>query len=152
MGPSPTDRGKAGTKRHQIVDRRGLPLSLVLSGANVPDGKRMTEALEAIPKVQGRRGRPKSRPRKLHGDKAYDDKALRRALRERGITPRLSRRGADTGQRLGRYRWSIERTISWQQGFRRLRTRDEKRDDIHEALGLLADALICWGRLNGHYC
>jgi transposase len=54
--------------------------------------------------------------------------------------------------KLGRHRWVVERTLSWQQGFRRLRVRDEKRDDIHEALVHLANAMICWGRLNGHFC
>jgi len=46
----------------------------------------------------------------------------------------------------------VERSLSWQQGFRRLRLRDEKRDDIYEALMTLANALICWGRINNHFC
>src|SRR5919107_5894043 len=33
-GPNPTDRGKAGTKRHVVVDRRGTPLEVCLSPAN----------------------------------------------------------------------------------------------------------------------
>jgi hypothetical protein len=45
-----------------------------------------------------------------------------------------------------------EPTVSWQQGFRRLRVRDEKRDDIREALVHLANAMICLGRLDGHFC
>ncbi len=146
------DRSKAGTKRHLVVDRNGLPLAAVLSGANVPDGKMLLKALDAIPAVRGRRGRPRRRPDKLHGDKAYDDRKLRRALRKRGIIPRLSRRNIDSSQKLGRYRWAAERTISWQQGARRLRLRDERRDDIHEAFVLMENALICWGRLNGHFC
>jgi transposase len=36
--------------------------------------------------------------------------------------------------------------------WRRLRVRDEERDDIHEAPVHLANAMICWGRLNGHFC
>jgi hypothetical protein len=34
-GPSPTDRGKSGSKIHLITDRNGLPLSLGISGANI---------------------------------------------------------------------------------------------------------------------
>lgn len=34
-GPNPTDRGKAGSKNHLIVDRRGLPLSVGISAANL---------------------------------------------------------------------------------------------------------------------
>jgi transposase len=135
-----------------MVDRHGLPLSVTLSGANVPDGKRMLEAVDALAPVRGKRGRPRRRPEKLHADKAYDDQALRRGLRQRGITPRIARRGIESSVRLGRHRWVVERTISWQQGFRRLRVRDEKRDDIHEALVHLANAMICWGRINGHFC
>ena len=152
MGPNPTDRGKTGTKRHQLVDREGVPLSVTLSGANVPDGQRMLETVDSVEPVRGQRGRPRRRPEKLHADKAYDDRALRRGLRKRGITARIARRGVDSSARLGRYRWVVERTLSWQQGFRRLRVRDEKRDDIYEALTHLANAMICWERLNGHFC
>lgn len=100
-----------------MVDRRGLPLAVTLSGANVPDGKRMLEVVDAVPPVRGKRGRPRQRPAKLHADKAYDDGVLRQELRRRGITPRLARRGIESSTRLGRYRWVVERTISWQQGF-----------------------------------
>ena len=31
-GPNPTDRGKPGTKRHLVVDARGTPLGMTLSG------------------------------------------------------------------------------------------------------------------------
>jgi transposase len=36
-GPSPTDRGKAGTKYHVLCDRNGLPLHAVVTGANAHD-------------------------------------------------------------------------------------------------------------------
>ena len=135
-----------------MVDREGIPLAVTLSGANVPDGKRLLETVDALAPVRGERGRPRRRPAKWHADKAYDSEPLRAELRRRGITPRIARRGVESSVRLGRHRWVVERTISWQQGFRRLRVRDEKRDDIHEALVRLANAMICWGRLNGHCC
>ena len=135
-----------------MVDRTGIPLAVTLSGANVPDGKKMLETVDAVAPVRGGRGRPRRRPAKLHADKAYDSGPLRAELRQRGITPRIARRGVESSTRLGRHRWVVERTISWQQGFRRLRVRDEKRDDIHEALVHLANAMICWGRLNDHFC
>ena len=146
------DRGRAGTKRHQAVDRNGLPLATVLSGANVPDGKKLLATVDAIPFVRGKRGRPRHRPEKVHADKAYDDKKLRRGLRERRIVPRIARRGIESGEKLGRFRWVAERTFSWQQGARRLRVRDERRDDIYEAFVKIENALLCWGRLNGHFC
>jgi hypothetical protein len=46
------------------------------------------------------------------------------------------------GTGLGTFRWVVERTISWLHGFRRLRIRWERRDDIHEAFLGLAVCLI----------
>ena len=59
-GPNPTDRGKPGTKRHLVVDARGTPLGVVLSGANRHDSRRLAPTLDAVPGVRsGRRGRPR---------------------------------------------------------------------------------------------
>ncbi len=33
VGPNPTDGGKKGSKRHLLVGGRGVPLSLVVTGA-----------------------------------------------------------------------------------------------------------------------
>jgi len=35
VGPSPVDRGRAGTKRHQAVDKDGLPLVAVGGALNI---------------------------------------------------------------------------------------------------------------------
>ncbi|MFB7475079.1 transposase [Kitasatospora sp. NPDC056184] len=43
---------------------------------------------------------------------------------------------------LGAHRWVVERAIAWLHGFRRLRIRWERRDDIHEAFLGLATSLI----------
>jgi hypothetical protein len=83
---------------------------------------------------------------------AYDDAKLRQGLRDRGILPRLARRGVESSERLGRFRWVAERTFSWQQGARRLRVRDERRDDIYQAFVQIENAIIAWGRLNGRFC
>src|SRR5262249_58922449 len=87
-GPNPTDRGKAGTKRHVMVDGQGIPLALTLSGANVRDGQMMEAPLEALEPIKRPCGRPRTRPAKLHADKAYDAADKRQVLRQRGITPR----------------------------------------------------------------
>ncbi len=146
------DRGRPGTKRHQAVDKNGLPLATVLWGTNVADGQKMLAVVDAIAFVRGKPGRPRHRPDKVHADKAYDAKTLRRGLRERGIKPRIARRGVESSQKLGRFRWVVERTFSWQQGARRLRVRDERRDDIYLALVKIENALVCWGRINHHFC
>jgi IS5 family transposase len=103
--------------------------------------------LDAIPPIRRPRGRPRRRPDKLHGDKAYDSRACRQACRRRGITPRIARRGLESRTKLGRYRWVVERTIAWLHRFRRLAIRYERRDDIHDAFLVLGCALICLNQI-----
>jgi transposase len=143
VGPNPTDRGKPGTKRHLLTDRRGIPLAFVLTGANVHDSVPFEALLDAVPPVAGKRGRPRRRPDKLHADKAYDHRRCRRACLRRQIKPRIARRGVDTSQKLGRHRWVIERTFAWLNTVRRLTIRYERRLDIHTAFTSLACSLIC---------
>jgi transposase len=131
-----------------VVDRQGIPLAVTLSAANVHDSRMMLATVDAVEPIKGRRGRPRKRPRKLHADKAYDAKALRKELRRRGITPRIARRGVESGERLGRHRWVVERTLSWLNRYRRLRVRYERRADIHMAFLHIGCALICWNFIN----
>ena len=48
IGPNPTDRGKAGSKRSVLVEADGGPLSVVVAGANVHDTKLLEQTLENI--------------------------------------------------------------------------------------------------------
>ena len=70
VGPNPTDRGKNGSKRHLLVDGRGVPLSLVVTGANRNDATQLEAALEAI---QVKRPRPPERRSKHGGDPMIDE-------------------------------------------------------------------------------
>jgi IS5 family transposase len=108
----------------------------------------MLETVDAIEPIKGRRGRPRKRPAKLYADKAYDSKPLREELRQRGITPRIARRGIESSTRLGRHRWVVERTLSWLNRYRRLRIRSERRADMHLAFLHIGCALICWNFIN----
>jgi transposase len=106
-GPNPTDRGKPGSKIHLLVDKQGVPLAVLLSGANVPDATLLEPLVDAVQPIRrpiGQPGRPRKRPAKLHADKAYDARAKRRALGARGITPRIARKGIESSERLGRFR------------------------------------------------
>ena len=87
------------------------------------------------------------RRRRAAPDKGYDFDADRRWLRQRGIIPRIARRGIDTSERLGRYRWKIERTIAWFTGYRRLTIRYERKASLYGAFLSLAATLICWKKL-----
>ena len=144
-GPNPTDRGKPGTKRHLVTDARGTPLGLTPSGANRHDSRMPAPTLDAVPGVRGgRRGRPRRRrPAKLHADDRYDHRRCRAECRARGVAPRIARRGIESGERLGRHRWVVERTLAWPARFRRLTVRYERRADLHLALATLACAIIC---------
>jgi IS5 family transposase len=48
VGPNPTDRGKKGSKRHLLVDGRGVPLSFIVTGANRHDVTQLEPVLKAI--------------------------------------------------------------------------------------------------------
>ncbi|MYT17889.1 MULTISPECIES: transposase [unclassified Streptomyces] len=92
-GPSPTDRGKSGSKIHLITGRNGLPLSLGISGANMHDSLRLKPLARGIPPVRSRRDPRRRRPVMLHADKGYGYGHLRRWLSNRGIRHRIARKG-----------------------------------------------------------
>lgn len=147
-GPNTTDRGKSGTKHHILVDQRGTPLVAIQSGANVHDSKMFEEVVDSVNPIKGvGRGRPRKRPEKVHADKAYDARKCRKALGKRGIKVRIARKGIESSERLGRYRWVVERTISWLHRNRRLAVRYERRDDTHQAFLDLGCSLICWNQV-----
>lgn len=122
-GPNPTDRGKAGTKRHIAVDRQGIPLAAVITVAHVHGAQVLEAALDAIPPVRGLQGRPRRRPATRHADKGDHFPPRRAACRTRGITPRIARRGIESRETFGRCRWVVERTLAWLSCFRRLTVR-----------------------------
>ncbi|MGQ0842000.1 transposase, partial [Actinokineospora sp.] len=82
-----------------------------------------------------------------HADKAYDSRDLRAWLRNRGIVPRLARKGIESNTRLGRHRWVIERTMAWLFGYRRLTIRYERHGDLFCGFLTLAAALTCYKKL-----
>ena len=143
-GPNPTDRGKPGCKHHVLVDQRGLPLVARLSGAQVHDSRLLIPLVGAIPAVKGLSGQARKRPGKLHADRAYASRAHRAWVRRKGIAARIARYGVESSERLGRWRWVVERTLGWLHRFRRLRIRHERRADIHQAFPSPTCSLIGW--------
>jgi transposase len=146
-GPNPVDRGIFGSKIHLITERTGLPLSVGISGANLHDSQALIPLVKGIPPIRSRRGPRRRRPGKLHADKGYDYDHLRRWLRERRITHRIARKGIESSQRLGRHRWTVERTMSWLAGCRRLHRRYERKAEHFLAFTSIACTLICYRRL-----
>jgi IS5 family transposase len=129
------------------VDRGGVPLSAWHTAANDHDSALFEAVIALVEPIKRPRGRPRVRPDKLHADKAYDIPRAHAYLQQRGILDRIARKGIESKQRLGRFRWVAERTIAWLFQFRRLAMRWERRDDLHQALLDLGCALICFRML-----
>ncbi|MFJ6384343.1 IS5 family transposase [Kitasatospora sp. NPDC092039] len=141
-GPSPVDRARPGSKHHVLVDDQGIPLAVSLTGGNRNDVTQLLPLLAKVPHVAGLVGRPRHRPDALLADRGYDHDKYRRLVWKQGIKPVIARRGVAHGSGLGVHRWVVEHAIAWLHGFRRLRIRWERRDDIHEAFLGLATCLI----------
>jgi transposase len=151
-GPNPTDRSKPGSKHHVLTDGRGSPMAAILTGANTNDVTQLIPLVEAIPPIAGKPGRPRRRPDSLYADRGYDSEPHRNQLRHRGIRPIIAKRRTAHGTGLGRFRWVVERTNAWYHQFRRLRTRYDRRPDIHEAFLALASVIICWRVFSHGFC
>jgi transposase len=118
-----------------------------MTAANAHHSSMLEAVLDDIPPIRMPGGRRRRRPGTVHADKADDHRRCRAYLRARGIRPRIARRGIASSERLGRYRWTIERTGAWLGGFRRLRTRDARSSERFSALVLLACSIICFNAL-----
>lgn len=129
-----------------MVDRAGIPLGVRLTPANTHDSKAFEETLNSIVPIKspaGKRGRRRTRPDKVHADKAYDIPRCRMWLRQHGIRCRIARKGIESNEKLGRYRWVVERTLAWLARYRRLAVRYERLEAMHAAFLHLGCALIC---------
>ena len=144
MGANPVDRGKPGSKLHLVCDGGGLPLTAVVTGANVNDTTMFQAVVADIPPVRTPAGRRRSRPAKVHADKGDDNRAY---LRRRGIRARIARRQIESSARLGRHRWKVERSLSWLSCWRRLAVRWDRDSGRWFAFVLLACAVVCFKRL-----
>jgi IS5 family transposase len=120
---------------------------VTVSAANANDSTMFEAVLDDIPPIRMPTGRRRHRPGKVHADKAYDHRRCRRYLRRRGIRPQIARRMVEPSQRLGRHRWTIERTGAWLGGWRRLRIRSERSSERFYALAMLACSVICFNAL-----
>jgi transposase len=151
-GPSPVDRSKPGSKHHVLTDGNGIPLAASVTAANVNDIEELAPLFNAIPPVAGKPGHPRSRPDAVLGDRGYDSERHRQGLRQLGVKPFLAKKGTEHGSGLGKFRWVVERTLSWFHQNRRLRIRYERRPDIHQAFLTLACIKICASFLFSGYC
>jgi transposase len=131
-----------------VVEGHGAPLAALSTAANVNEGTVLERLVDAIPPLKPPRGRPRRRPDKLHADLGYAARRNRAVLRRRGVRPRIARKGIESRERLGRYRWAVERDFAWLHRNRRLLVRYERDDALHDAFLHLGCALICWQLLH----
>jgi putative transposase len=149
IGPNPTDRGKNGTKKSLLVERRGGPLAVVVAGANVHDAKLLEATIEAI--VVERPVPTDERPQHLCLDKGYDNPTGRQAAAEHGYMPHIRRIGEEQldeqqGRRYPARRWVVERTLAWLSKCRAILVRYDKHARNYLALLKLACALLWYRR------
>jgi transposase len=147
VGANPVDRAKPGSKLHLAADGTGLPLAVLVTAANTNDAVVFEALVDDIPRVRTPAGGRRSRPDKVHADKAYDHRHCRGYLTRRGIRVRIARRGVESSERLGRHRWKAERTIAWLAGCRRLRIRYDRDSERFVAFAMLACDRLCSNRL-----
>lgn len=129
-----------------LTDGNGIPLSVVVDGANRHDMKLTQATLTGL--VIERPEPTTERPQGLCLDKGYDYDEVREILREFGFTAHIRARGEEAkalredASKKAR-RWVVERVHSWMNRFRRLLVRWDKKPEnylafLHFACGLIA--------------
>jgi hypothetical protein len=132
-GHNPTDRSKLDTKRHILTDKKGIPLSVVISSASTHDIKLVTDVIDnAVVKRSPTAHKTKTgrrRERKLQYpclDKAYNSEPEEQELIKRGyvlhVPPKRKRDEKEeikvtiyycsNRKKYSAKRWVIERTNS----------------------------------------
>lgn len=127
-GKNPTDRGKRGSKIHILVDQRGAPLAVVLTGANEHDKWSADDLIISIV-VE----RPASKQH-FCADKGYDFEDIHQLVEQERYISHIKRR-RKRGEPLVEdcpipgetqfpaRRWVVERTLGWLAKRRSLRVR-----------------------------
>jgi len=137
-----------GTKRSVLTDEKGLPLAIVISGANTHDIKLLEETLDHIvvlrPEPDG------EHPQNLCLDAGYTGSTEKVELRN--YIPHIRPRGEEKKElehnpNFRARRWVVEVTHSFFNRFRKLLVRFEKKAANYMALLHLACAVIVWRKL-----
>ena len=153
-GPTPTDRAKGGAKGGAKgslqTEAQGIPIGLVLDGANRHDVKLVESTLVSPPPaVQQARAAWAAAGAEQHLclDAGYDSKQVREIVAAHGYTAHIRGRGEETKARQARQRarrWVVERTHSWLNRYRHLLIRWAKKPDNYLAMLHFACACLTW--------
>jgi putative transposase len=135
---------KNGRKRSLLTDGNGIPLSLVVAGANCHDRPLLAPTLDA---ALGKS--PEGIFPNLCADAGYKGKNSKAEMQQRGFIPHIKGRSQEAVQLRNTpttkaRRWVVERTHSWMNRFRKILISFEKSELSYYALVSLSAALICW--------
>lgn len=132
------------------MDGRGVPLSLIVTAANVNDGKRLDAVLSAI--IFKRKRPTVRRSKHLCADAGYRSAENLRIIDEHGYIAHVvdRRKEIDIKRRdptKKARRWVVEVCHSWFNRFRKLLVRYEKLERSFVALNHLAAAIIAFRKV-----
>ena len=132
------------------MDGRGVPLSIIVTAANVNDGKRLDAVLSAI--AVKRPCPPQRRSKHLCADAGYRSADNLRLIEQHGYIAHVvdRRQEVDRKRRHPKKqarRWVVEVCHSWFNRFRKLLVRYEKLERSFVALNHLAAAIIAFRKV-----
>lgn len=133
-----------------LVDGRGVPLSLVVTGAHRHDVSQLGAVLDAI--MIERSSPPVRRHKHLCADAGYTGAPALKTIKEHGYIPHVKGRGQEAAelkrapQKKAR-RWVVEVAHSWFNRFRKLLVRYEKLDRSFLALNHLAASIMAFRKI-----
>lgn len=141
---------KKGSKRSVLTDKKGLPLSLVISGANTHDVKLLAATLDGI--VIERPHSEENAKHHLCLDAGYVGEKAEQAVIERNYIPHIRPRGEEIEEKRKNpdgepKRWIVEVCHSWFNRFRKILVRYEKMDRSYLGLLMLAAAVIVFRKI-----
>ena len=142
---NPTDREKKGSKRHLLVDGRGVPLSLVVTGLNAHDVTQLEAVLAAI--VIKCPTAKQCRSKHLCADAGYRGKNAKAIILAHGYLPHVVGRKSEADGKKSdptkkARRWVVQACHGWFNRFRKLLVRYKKRQHTFLALNHLAESII----------
>ena len=132
------------------MDGRGVPLSIIVTGANRHDVSQLAAVLDAI--VVVRPTPPERRSKHLCADAGYTGAPALRTIEEHGYIPHVKGRGQEAAEKRQHpirraKRWIVEVAHSWFNRFRKLLVRYEKLERSFLGLNHLAAAIIAFRKI-----
>ena len=133
-----------------LVDGRGVPLSLVVTGANRHDVSQLGAVLDGV--MIKRPCPPKRRSKHLCADAGYTGAPALKMIEENGYIPHVKGRGQEAKElkrapKKRARRWVVEVAHSWFNRFRKLFVRYEKLERSFIALNHLAASIMAFRKI-----